>query len=174
MDTSLDRPFVELADLVNQRLWGKYRATVESVTDDDGLGRITVKIPSVYGDETSPPAWPAVPFAGKNHGFHVLPVKGDGVWIEFEHGMKSKPIWTGCWWAKSELPKEAAAETRFMITPAGLKVILDDKAKEIRLLHGTTGEITMSDNGILIRFGSTKIELKNSGITLNNTSLKVT
>jgi hypothetical protein len=173
METDYDRTLADLTEYVQQRYWGKYRGIVEGMSDA-GPGTITVKIPSVYGDETSPPAWPAVPFAGKKHGFHIMPEKGDGVWIEFEQGQSSHPIWTGFWWAKNELPDEAAPETRFFITSAGLKLVLDDKAREIRLEHGTAGEITMSDAGILIRFGSAKIELGNSGITLNGLALKVT
>jgi uncharacterized protein involved in type VI secretion and phage assembly len=174
VDNSLDRPLADLAEQVTGRYWGKYRGTVESVEDDERMGRITVMVPSVYGDEVSPSALPAVPFAGPDHAFLVLPKQGDGVWVEFENGDPSHPIWTGCWWARGELPAEAAAETRVLITPAGLKLVLDDDAKEIKILHGTKGEITLSESGITIRFGRNSIKLADDGIKLNEMALKVT
>ena len=173
IDHDLDAPVAHLAEQAATRYWGKYRGTVESVDDDDTMGKITVLVPSVYGDEVSPPALPATPFAGDGHGFLFLPEPGDGVWVEFEGGSSAHPIWTGGWWARDELPDEAAAETRILITPGGLKLVMDDDAKELKLLHGTKGEITMSDDGITIRFGSSTITLDDGGVSVNDMAFKV-
>lgn len=173
MDDSFERPFADLAEQVTTRYWGKYRGTVESVEDDEHMGMIRCKVPSVYGDETSPPALPAGLFAGKDQAFLFLPKQGDGVWIEFENGNPRRPIWSGGWWARDEMPAEASADRRVLITPGGLKLIMDDGAKEIQLLHGTKGEITMTDSGITLRFGRAKIELSDSGVAINGTALEV-
>jgi hypothetical protein len=173
MVDTYDEPVAQLVDYVGSRYFGKYRGIVESVEDDENLGRITCKVPSIYGDEVSPHALPALPFAGPNHGFVFLPKQGDGVWIEFEGGDISHPIWTGFWFAKNEIPSEAKAESRVLITSGGLKLIMDDDAKELKLLHGTKGEITMSQKGITLKFGSNKIELTDVGIALNGTAFKV-
>lgn len=98
------------------RYYGKYRAIVIQVESDKGATRIKVKCPSVLGD--SPSAWcnPCIPFImtekasiGMNEGgtatnhTHVYktvlqpPKVGDPVWIEFEGGELSKPIWVGTW-----------------------------------------------------------------------------
>jgi hypothetical protein len=174
VDQSLERPVAELLEQVGRRCWGKYRGIVESVDAEEKLGRIVVKVPSVYGDVLSPAAWPAVPFAGADHGLVFLPKKGDGVWIEFENGDPSHPIWTGSWWAKDEMPSDAGAEKRVIVTPAGLKVILDDDGKKIQLLHTDKSEVTLSDSSITLRFQQTKIVLDASGVTINDSAFKVT
>jgi hypothetical protein len=174
MDQSLDKPFAELAERVEGRYWGKYRGLVEDVDDREKLGRIVARVPSVYGDELSPPAWPAVPFAGPGYGALMLPKKGDGVWIEFENGDPSYPLWTGCWWAMNELPTPAGPDQRVIVTPNELKFVMDDAGKKIQLLHTSKAEITLSDSAITIRFGQTKVVLDDAGVTVNDGAFKVT
>lgn len=165
---------VELADEVRHRFFGKYRGTVEDVDDPDKLGRIVAKVPSVYGDEVkSPAALPCVPFAGEGHGLVVLPKKGDGVWIEFEGGDPSKPIWTGCWWAKNELPSPGGPEGRVLVTPGGLKLVLDDHDKKIQLIHPDGAEITLTSNDITVKIGSAKVVLSSQGVSVNEGAFKV-
>lgn len=173
VDQALDTSIADLSEQSSSRFWGKYRGLVQSVKDDDRMGRITVLVPSVYGDEESPPALPAWPFAGDKHGFVFLPEKGDGVWIEFEGGDPSLPIWSGAWFAKKEMPDEAAEKKRVLISSAGLKVILDDDDTKLKLLNGDKGEITIAKDGITIRFGSTKIVLDDSGVAINGTAMTV-
>jgi uncharacterized protein involved in type VI secretion and phage assembly len=173
IDESLEQLVVELADNVQHRYFGKYRGIVEEVPDDDEFGRIVAKVPSVYGDAPSPRAWPAVPFAGQDHGFVMLPEVGDGVWIEFEAGDPAKPIWTGCWWAKGEMPDPAGPTRRSLITPSSLKVVLDDEDKKIQLLHPDGAAITMTSNDITIQIGTTKIVLSSSGLDVNDGAFRV-
>jgi len=172
-DESLEKLVVELAEQARSRYFGKYRGTVEDVNDAQKLGRIIAKVPSVYGDANSPWALPAVPFAGANHGLVLLPKKGDGVWIEFESGNPSRPIWTGCWWASGEMPSPGGPEERVLITPEGLKLVLDDSSKKIQLLHPGGGEMTMTDSDITIKIGSAKIVLSAAGVSINDTAFKV-
>ena len=47
---------------------------------------------------------PCVPYAGPNVGFAFLPEVGSGVWIEFEGGDVSYPIWVGGYWREGEVP----------------------------------------------------------------------
>src|SRR6266498_2215290 len=170
----LERPFAELSERVSSRLWGKYRGLVEDVNDPQRMGRITARVPSVYGPSISPFALPAVPFAGPSHGMLLLPKKGDGVWFEFEGGDVNLPIWTGFWWAQNEMPSSASAERRVIVTPAGLEIVLDDSAKTIRLIHTAKGEITLAEDSISIIFGQSSIVLDSSGVAINGTALKVT
>jgi len=173
MDMDVDEFELDAAPVTTQQLWGRYRGTVASVDDDDRMGRITVRVPSVYGDSESPPAYPAAPFAGEGHGFLFLPEVGDGVWVEFEGGNQSHPLWTGAWWAKNEMPDEADVEGRVIVTSAGLKLVMDDDAKKLQLLNGSKGEITIADDGITIRFGNTKVVIDDSGVSINDTAFKV-
>jgi hypothetical protein len=75
----------------NQRFFGNYRGVVFDNNDPDKLGRIRVTVPQLFADTATGWAWP------KNSAGLVLqpPPVGQGVWIEFEGGDSSFPIWTG-------------------------------------------------------------------------------
>lgn len=154
-------------------LHGPFRGTVSRVASDDGYGRITVKIPSVYGDAESPPAWPASAFAGKDHGWLLLPEVGDGVWVLFEGGDPSHPVWLGGWWAKRELPGALDVHTRGIVTSAGLKVLLDDDGTTVRLAAGKNVELTLSDDSITLQVGPTKLVVDAGGVAINDTAFRV-
>jgi uncharacterized protein involved in type VI secretion and phage assembly len=174
VDQGLERPIAQISEQLEGRYFGKYRGTVESVDDPENLGRITAKVPSVYGDEVSPWAFPAVPFAGDQHGLLFLPKQGDGVWVEFEAGNPSHPIWTGYWWARGEIPAPAGPDQRVIVTPGKLKVILDDSGGgKIQIQHTDQAEITLSNTELSIRFGQAKIVLNAAGVSINDNAFKV-
>lgn len=170
---NLERLVVELTEFTRNRYFGKYRGLVRDVDDPENLGRITAQVPEVYGDEDSPWALPSVPFAGQDHGLVVLPEVGDGVWVEFEAGDPSRPIWTGSWWGSGEMPAPGGKETRVLVTTGGHKVILDDNAKKLQFIHSGGAEITMTDNDITLKIGSTQIVLSASGVNINNGAFEV-
>lgn len=182
MDESLERLVMELAREVRSRYYGKYPGQVKEI--DDETGYIKALVPDIYGeDEVSPWALPAVPFAGKDHGFVCLPEEGDGVWIEFVGGDISQPIWTGLWWGDGELPAPGAEKVRAWVTTAGHQVVLDDDGGEVKLLHADGAEVTMTEDEILIKIGSSEATLSDSGeiklkvgsteITLTDSELKL-
>jgi uncharacterized protein involved in type VI secretion and phage assembly len=174
MDSHTEEFIADLAGQTRGRYWGKYRATVENPKDDDKLGRITVKCPAVYHDMVSPWAYPVSPFAGPGYGWFMLPKKGDGVWIEFEGGQPAHPVWSGFWYAHNEIPAPGDENVRVLVTPQGLKLVFDDKSKKLQLLHPGGGELTMTDNDVTLKFGSTSIVLSASGAAINDTAFKVT
>ena len=173
MADGMERQIVDVAELVRSRFFGKYRGLVKDVDDPDKLGRITAQVPEVYGDTDSPWAVPAVPFAGKDHGLILLPEVGDGVWIEFEAGDPSRPIWTGGWWGSDEMPGDGGPLKRALVTTKGSKIILDDDGGSLRLIHSGGAELTMTDSDITLKIGSSQIVLSASGVDINNGALKV-
>lgn len=173
MTSEMEQKIVELAEFQRGRYFGKYRGLVQDVDDPENMGRIVAQVPEVYGPEDSPWALPSVPFAGQNHGFVVLPEVGDGVWIEFEAGDPSRPIWTGCWWARGEMPASAGTKTRVLVTTAGHQLILDDKESKVQLLHSGGAEITLTDTEIKLKIGSTQLVLSAAGVNINNGSFEV-
>jgi uncharacterized protein involved in type VI secretion and phage assembly len=173
MDERTEDLVVELAEQARRRYWGKYRGTVEDPDDPEQLGRIVAKVPSVYGDLNSPWAFPVAPLAGPGYGFVTLPKQGDGVWIEFEAGDPSHPLWTGFWWARGDLPAPAGVDTRVLVTPAGLKIVLDDGAKKLQLLHPGGAELTLTDQDITLKIASAKVVLSSAGVAINDTAFKV-
>ena len=173
MTSDMEQTIVELAEFQRGRYFGKYRGLVRGVDDPENMGRIVAQVLEVYGEEDSPWALPAVPFAGQNHGFVVLPEVGDGVWTEFEAGDPSRPIWTGCWWASGEMPAAAGTQTRVLVTAAGHQLILDDEGSKVQLLHSGGAEITLTDTEIKFKIGSTQLVLSASGVNINNGSFEV-
>jgi uncharacterized protein involved in type VI secretion and phage assembly len=155
-------------------LFGKYRGKVTKVGTGDDLGRIKALVPAVFGkDVESPWIEPVVPFAGKKHGFAFLPERDDGVWIEFEAGLISRPIWTGFFWAKDQMPKAATDKVRVLATSHGHQVVLDDDKDEIRIEHGSGPKITITKDSITLEVKSKKLVLDGKALDVNNGALEV-
>lgn len=166
---------VRLAERASSQYFGKYRGIVDDNNDPDNLGRIKARVPEIYGDEQiSPWAYPVVPFAGSAHGLVLLPEVGDGVWIEFEAGDTSRPLWTGCWWASGEMPTVGKIDSRVLVTSGGHQVILDDGNQELKLIHSGGAEIKMTNTEITFKISSTQIKLSATGVDINNGAFKVT
>jgi hypothetical protein len=104
----------------------------------------------------------------------MLPKKNDGVWIEFEGGRPSHPLWSGFWYSRNEIPSPGGEDVRVLVTPKGLKLVLDDDAKKLQLLHPGGAELTMTDNDITLKIGQASIVLSASGVAINDTAFKVT
>src|SRR6516164_7976716 len=85
---------------LRRRFYGKYRGTVSDI--DAGTMRIKAKVPAVLGTTESNWALPCVPYAGDSVGIAFLPETGSAVWIEFEGGDVSFPIWTGGFWLNGQ------------------------------------------------------------------------
>ncbi len=174
IDKEMESLAVEISEYIRNRYFGKYRGLVREVGENDRLGYIKAKVPAVYGENIdSPWALPSVPFAGNSHGLVAIPEVGDGVWIEFEAGDPSRPIWTGFWWADGEIPQDSGPTTRVWITTGGHKLILDDEGDKVQLFHSGGAEITMASNEITIKAGRGKIVLSSSGVSINDTALEV-
>ena len=178
METEFEDQLVELSEWRNEHYYGLYRGTVESVEEGDNLGIISVKIPDVFGpDHTLSRVRPCSPFAGDKHGFVAIPEPGDGVWIQFEAGKTSLPVWVGFWWASGEIPEPKGKLVRSFITTKGHKFVLDDDADEITLLHSGGAEMKMTGSDVTITIGNASIEMSSSEIKLAvgpTSSLKIT
>ncbi|MER7049221.1 phage baseplate assembly protein V [Streptomyces jumonjinensis] len=134
----------------NNRFLGKFRGRVIDDKDPLGLGRIMAEVPDVLGREASTWALPCLPFTGRQSGQYVVPEIGAGVWIEFEQGDPSFPVWTGSWYGDvGELPPDARAEVPashpvVIQTPGRHKLVLSD-------LPGGTGILLQAPGGAYIR-----------------------
>jgi len=127
----------QLMDWTRNRYFGKYRGTVVDNQDPTNRGRVKVRVPSVLKD-LNVWAMPCLPYAGNNVGVFMVPEPGAGVWVEFEAGDLSYPIWTGGFWADGEVPKnekgtEATPSLRIIRSEKGLLVSFDDAAQVLTL-----------------------------------------
>lgn len=75
----------------NRRFYGVYRGIVQSNSDPLNQGRLKLQVPQVLGDAVTGWAWPVYQ-PGLSH---VLPEVSSGVFVNFEGGDPSFPIWTG-------------------------------------------------------------------------------
>src|SRR5689334_18269655 len=130
-DNALERLVVELAAQSRSRFYGKYRGIVQDVDDPEGLGRLRAQVPEVLDTETSPWALPCAPSAGPDQGLHAIPPVGAGVWIEFEAGDPSRPIWVGGWWGRDDPPTNEQGQApkppqKTLKSASGLMLALDD------------------------------------------------
>jgi uncharacterized protein involved in type VI secretion and phage assembly len=173
MAVRIEELSVSIAEYLDAHIFGKYRGTVDTVGTGNELGLIKAKVPEVLGSELTHWARPAVPFAGKQHGFLALPEVGDGVWIEFEAGNLDLPIWSGCWWADGEIPSPGAEKTRVFATSKGHKIVLDDDKNEVRIEHGGGPSIVLTDSAITLEAKGKKIEITSSGVSANGGALDV-
>lgn len=175
MNTSEDFALTaQLADFMRSRFFGKYRGQVSDLGDPETIGRIKAKVPAVYGDEDSPWAMPSSPFAGSKHGLVLLPEVGDGVWIEFEGGDPSRPIWSGCWWARGQRPSPQGDTIRLLATSANHQIVIDEDANEMKLVHPGGAEVKLGDSEISLKLGNCEIKITSSEVNINNGMVKVT
>jgi uncharacterized protein involved in type VI secretion and phage assembly len=162
----------ELADRVHSRFYGKYRGIVTDV--DSSTLRIKATVPAVLG--TIPTGWcqPCVPYAGPDVGFFFAPSTGAAVWIEFEGGDVSYPIWTGCFWRAGELPSDASPTMRGIVTEAPHKLLFDDDADEVTVEDSNGGSVAFDSDGVTTTRGSNSVAVTDSAVSVNDDALKVT
>jgi uncharacterized protein involved in type VI secretion and phage assembly len=162
---------MDLVERIRNRFYGKYRGTVTEVGGD---ARIKALVPAVLGDK--PTGWcsPCVPYAGDQAAIAFLPEKDAGVWIEFEGGDVSHPIWVGCYWHDSELPSRVAPEVKVIKTKGNQQIVLDDKDHTITITDSNQNRVTLDRNGITIVRGSGKLVVSDGKVSVNDGAMEVT
>lgn len=125
--------------------YSTYRGWVADNNDPEGLGRLKLSVPDIYGDKVYDKwAWPTSCFSGANYGSQVLPQKNDLVWVSFERGNPRKPLWSFGYFGRSEKPVNLRDVNSFwFLTPKGNLIEFND----------TTGIIT-------IKAGASEIEVQ--------------
>jgi hypothetical protein len=192
----IDRLMELIQEKVENRYYGKYRAVVTDNQDPNSLGRLMVKVPSLMGENELGWAMPCFPYGGgSDRGFYMVPEVGDGVWVEFEAGNLSYPIWSGTWWGNGETPKGFQGATpvpdlKILKSRCGHLVQLDDTSgsESITITEGKKGSVIIIDKaGIKITDGANtgnEVVMNNQGVTctdkngnkvvLNQSGIKVT
>lgn len=161
----------DLLEHIRHRFYGKYRGVVVDV--DAATMRVKASVDSVLPGQTSGWASPCVPYAGPKVGFVMLPEVGSGVWIEFEAGDPSFPIWTGCYWTTDQIPDSAAANIKSIITQTGT-LSFDNGASTVTLQDSSQHSLVFGQSGATVAAGSGKIEVGASGVSVNGGALEVT
>src|SRR5262249_20264314 len=105
-------------------------------------GRLTAIVPEVLGVVPSSWALPCTPYAGTQAGLFTVPAVGTGVWIEFEAGDVTRPVWTGCWWGRGGGPLHRSGDgpallSQLLRTDTGLMLAFNDATQTITMTDRT-------------------------------------
>jgi hypothetical protein len=160
VNTFNEQSVLDILERMRYRFYGKYRGSVTDV-DADTL-RIKAKVPA------------CVPYAGSNVGVAFLPEEGSGVWIEFEGGDVSYPIWVGCYWRSGEQPSDATPTVKAIVTTSPLKILLDDDSGTITISDSNQNTVTLDSSGITLTRGGSNVQISDSEVNVNDGALEVT
>jgi uncharacterized protein involved in type VI secretion and phage assembly len=176
-----------------QRYFGVYPAIVTNIVDDKTLGRIQVKFPwlGAKGEDVRSWATLLTPYADDNQGFEVLPAVDTQVVVAFEAGSLTRPYIVGsCWNGVESMPEAPAApnnkrliKTRSgsllefddtdgaskvtLSMQAGHKVLLDDAAKEVKVMHSNGSVITFNMAGQIQIQANATVEITASALNVH-------
>lgn len=160
-----------ILDRLKNRYFGKYRGTVIDV--NAATMCVKASVPDVLFDGATGWCQPCVPYAGPQVGVFMLPDVGANIWVEFEAGDVSHPIWTGGYWNTSDIPASTNADVKSIITTAGT-IAFDNNAGSITITGQQGQTITMDSSGITINAGAGNVVVGSSGVSMNNGALEVT
>lgn len=129
------------------KFYGKYDGTVIDIADEQMLGRIMVKVPSVFGPDMTVRARPCF-----SPGHFFVPPIDSHVWIEFEAGDPQYPLWVGIWYPQGTSPPEAQVDPpqhRVIHTPSGhiVEISDEDGAETITIKHKQNAFVAIDENG---------------------------
>jgi hypothetical protein len=154
------------------KYYGKYRGKVLENVDPEFLGRIIPEVADVPGSMLNW-AMPCTPYAGFEVGFYAIPPIGANVWIEYEGGDPSFPIWAGCFWAEGEVPLEAPPPETKIFKTEFITMVLNDVPEEggfilecIEPAVNTPLSMLFNSEGIQIICGDVTIVMTPESISL--------
>jgi len=150
------------------------------VDNNDPLhrGRLRVQVPQVLEDST---VWalPCVPFAGKNMGFFAMPEVGTWVWVEFQAGNPTYPIWTGFFWNQDDIP-DSKPDVKFFKTKK-FTLQIDDTVGEITIENDSGSRVVLTAQDVTVKSstvnteatGGKKTKLAAQGFSVNDGAFEV-
>jgi hypothetical protein len=169
-----------------RQYFGKYRGTVVNNIDPEMRGRILAMVPDVLGPVPSTWCEPCVPLAGPTGppmGTYFVPPIGAGVWIEFEGGDPSYPIFAGCRFGSgADVPTLALAglpvSPSIVLQTGGQNTVvisdLPGPTGGIMLKSATGATLIVNDTGIYIQNGKgAMLTMVGPTVTVNNGALVV-
>jgi uncharacterized protein involved in type VI secretion and phage assembly len=166
-----DQALADLCERIRGCFYGKYRGIVSAV--DAATCRIKAKIPSVLGDAESGWCLPCVPYAGPQVGVAFLPEEGSAVWIEFEGGDVSYPIWVGGFWREGETPNGVAADVKVIASKSSLRIVFDDGQQTITVTDASGNTLALGPGGATITNSDQQIAVTSASVSVDNGALEV-
>jgi hypothetical protein len=81
--------------MAREPVWGIHLGIVEGTDDPEQRGRLRVRVPAVLGDTEIGWANACVPEPNRSAATFTPPEAGTLVWIQFEGGDITRPVWVG-------------------------------------------------------------------------------
>lgn len=144
--------------------FGIYAASVTA--NDDGAGVLRVKVPSLFPAGEAVVARPALPY-----GVLFLPEVGSKVWVQFEGGEPTLPVWTGVDQLDDEWDTDPAPPSaRVLRSLSDQRVVLDDTSgsEGVSVLHGGKAHaVRLDDAGVAVQHDAGhSLTLSSSSVTI--------
>lgn len=181
--------------------YGVYSAIVTDINDQDGQGRVKIRLPwcpDNEGDLYDVWARLATMMAGNNRGSWFIPDVDDEVLVSFEAGDPRRPYVIGSLWNGQDDPPESmdggsqnniktlcsrngvtisfddsqGQETLTLKTPGGQEVILKDGPGSVDIQDSSGNSVKLESSGITIN-ASAKVTINGSVIEVSAGMVKV-
>lgn len=153
-----------------KKFHGTYRGIVVNNKDPEGHRRVQVQIPMLSDGIVSNWAWPKF-VSGQRA---AIPAVGEGVWIDFEAGDPSYPVWTGTY------GKNQAANKQIAINPLADTVVttdindllkIDSKGDGTKEIDLTTTVVNLTKEFFYGSFYHTQTQTTQGAMLLNSTDI---
>lgn len=154
------------------KYFGKYRGSVIDNEDPLTRGRMKIRVPQVLG-EAEVWALPCVPYAGPDEGLYTIPPNGAAVWIEFEAGDPSYPIWTGCFWGQRDLASLRVSPAIKLLKTRKFTLRIDDDKDEVSIENSAGNQIVISPLEIVIKANTIKQDANGRSTEISAVSFNV-
>lgn len=148
------------------RFYSRYRGIVMDNQDPEEKDKILVYLPQI---DIRIWARSAGTIGGYLWGYKLnTPKPGDLVWVEFERGNITTPIWHYHTWTLGQKPEELeGVDTIGLVTPSGHKFILQDQDGILKISLKDCMAIEVDPDNLKVTFGDTSLESDGDIITLN-------
>lgn len=151
------------------RFYGVYYGYVKDVNDPLERNRVLLFIPEVKGPKGRFVwAYPRNNYGGTGYGVQNLPELGDMVWVSFRQGHPQFPLWEHGYYAKDEKPEDfKETTTKGLITPKGIKIILDDDKETVKVSTPKGAVIEAQEDNVSVSFNDVTLTVSNDDLTVN-------
>jgi phage baseplate assembly protein gpV len=143
------------------RMEGLAIATVVSVEDPDGMGKIQLDLAAATGRAITAWAPIATMMAGKDRGTWMLPEIGDVAIVGFLGGVADHPYILGFMWNGADTPPSTSQNERMIRSLNRITIRMIDQPPP----EGPNGALVIEDgNGNTITMSNAKITIKSAAL----------